>query len=245
MGSRRQLLTAFDFVYLRWLTTQWTTTIKATSRFAKNGPMHPLKVIDVVASGVARKCRRMAWIPSVVVLSGQFPATVLAQDSTDPMEVCYRMSDADLRHTCFDNEMQRRHGLAAHGPTIAPTAPAAPAPTSAPLVTSANTSINTAKHGPADDTIGLDGKQLIIKRKEEGIQPEIVKPMAAAIARLKTRPGHLYYFELDNGQVWESTDSEADLFLGPHETVLIRPGVLGAFFLKTPEGRSIRVHRLR
>ena len=123
------------------------------------------------------------------------------------MEVCYRMADADLRHACFDKEMQRRHAAA--------------------------------------DTVGLDGKQLIIKRKEAGIQPETVQPITAAIARLRPRPGNLYYFELDNGQVWESTESEADLLLGPHEAVLIRPGVLGAFFLKTAEGRSIRVHRLR
>jgi hypothetical protein len=186
--------------------------------------MHQLKVIGNIAIGVARKCPQMAWIPFGMLLLGQFPATVLAQDSTDPMEVCYRMSDADLRHACFDQEMQRRHSAAANG-----------AGSSAP---------RSATVGPTD-TVGLDGRQLIIKRKEAGIQPEAVKPIVAAITRLKPRPGHLYYFELDNGQVWESTDSEADLFLGPHETVLIRPGVLGAFFLKTPQGRSIRVHRLR
>jgi hypothetical protein len=176
--------------------------------------MHHLHVIDITAIGSAL----------CLLLFGQLSATVLAQESTDPMEVCYRMSDADLRHACFDREMQRRHtaGANAAGATASHPAPAAP-----------------------DDTVGLDGKQLIIKRKEEGIRPEGVKPIMAAIARLRPRPGHLYYFELDNGQVWESTDSEADLFLGPHETVLIRPGVLGAFFLKTPEGRSIRVHRLR
>ena len=159
-----------------------------------------------------------------LLMCGQWCATAVAQESTDPMEVCYRMSDADLRHACFDQEMQRRHSAAANG--------------------AANSAPRSAPVGPAD-TVGLDGRQLIIKRKELGIQPEVVKPMVAAIARLRPRPGHLYYFELDNGQVWESTDSESDLFLGPHETVLIRPGVLGAFFLKTAEGRSIRVHRLR
>jgi hypothetical protein len=35
------------------------------------------------------------------------------------------------------------------------------------------------------------------------------------------------------------------LLLGRHETVTIRSGVLGAFFLKTQEGNSIRVHRLK
>ena len=140
------------------------------------------------------------------------------------MEVCYRMSDADLRHACFDKEMQRRHSAAPNG-----------AGSSAP---------RSATVRPAD-TVGLDGRQLILKRKEEGIQPKAVQPMVAVIATLMQRPGHLYYFELDNGQVWESTDTVGDLFLGPHETVVIRPGVLGAFFLKTQDGNSIRVHRLR
>jgi hypothetical protein len=176
--------------------------------------MHQLKIFDGRTLGTA----------FCMLLSGPFSATVLAQESTDPMEVCYRMSDADLRHACFDREMQRRHSAGAN-------AAGAPASQPAPAAT--------------DDTVGLDGKQLIIKRKQEGIQPETVKPITAAIARLRPRPGHLYYFELDNGQVWESTDSEADLLLGPHEAVSIRPGILGAFFLKTAEGRSIRVHRLR
>jgi hypothetical protein len=201
--------------------------------------MHARKVIDAMALNVARPTR---WILLCLPLFGPFPTTALAQGSTDPMEVCFRMSDRDARLTCFDNEMQRRHTLAARGPTTAPTAPAA---TSAPPATRATAGVNTAKKGPPDDTIGLDGKQLILKRKEEDIQSETVKPMVAVIAKVIVRPGHLYYFELENGQVWESTDTAPELFLDPHETVVIRPGILGAFFLKTQEGNSIRVHRLR
>ncbi|HEY6457459.1 MAG TPA: hypothetical protein VIY90_19450 [Steroidobacteraceae bacterium] len=201
--------------------------------------MQQRKLIDAMPINVIRHTR---WILLCLPMFGSFAATVLAQTSSDPMEACFRMSDRDAKLACFDNEMQRRHALAAREPATAPTAPAA---TSAPPATNANSSIKTAKQGPPDDTIGLDGKQLIRKRKEEGIQPKAVQPMVAVIATLKQRPGHLYYFELENGQVWESTDTEGDLFLGPHETVLIRPGILGAFFLKTQDGKSIRVHRLR
>jgi hypothetical protein len=175
-----------------------------------------------------------------LLLCGQFPATALAQESTDPMQACARMTDRDARLACFDHEMQRRDALAAHGASAAPVAPAATAPPSP-----SGTPVTTAKQRLPDDTIGLDGKQLSIKRKEEGIEPEPVKPFVAAIVKLEPRPGHLYYFELDNGQVWESIEGESELFLGAHETVTIRPGVLGAFFLKTQEGNSIRVHRVR
>ncbi len=65
------------------------------------------------------------------------------------------------------------------------------------------------------------------------------------MTQLQRRPGHQYYFELDNGQLWESVDNQGELLLDRHETVSIRSGVLGAFFLKTREGTSIRVHRLR
>jgi hypothetical protein len=111
---------------------------------------------------------RQRWILLCLPMFAPYPATTLAQGSSDPMEPCFRMSDRDARLACFDNEMQRRHALAARVPTTAPTAPVA---TSAPLAASAPPGVTTAKKGPPDDTVGLDGKQLIIKRKEEGIQP--------------------------------------------------------------------------
>jgi hypothetical protein len=51
-------------------------------------------------------------------------------------------------------------------------------------------------------------------------------------------------FELSNGQIWEQ--SEAMRFSAePQQTVTIRPGLLGAFFLKNAAGASVRVHRLK
>jgi hypothetical protein len=186
-----------------------------------------------------RKAPRVLFF---LVIIGQFSVRALAQESTDEMETCFRLTDPAARLDCFDHEMQRRHSLAARGPRVAPIAPVAEA---APPVVPNAPSVTTAIQRPPDNTVGLDGKQLLRKRKEEGIQPEAVKPIVATIVRLQPRPGHLYYFELDNGQLWESTDTQGDLFLAPHETVTIKPGLLGAFFLLTQEGHSIRVHRLR
>jgi hypothetical protein len=195
----------------------------------------------------------MGRIFGLLLALGYCCATALAQGSTDPLEVCSQLSDASARLACFDHEIQRRHAAAAsvNSPANAAPAPAAAAPAAAPPPAAAatapagNAPARAVSQQPADDTIGLDGKQLLIKRKEEGIAPAAPTHLVAVLAQLRPRPGNQYYFELDNGQVWESTDNQGALLLGPHETVTIRSGVLGAFFLKTQEGNSIRVHRLK
>jgi hypothetical protein len=170
-----------------------------------------------------------------------FPEIALTQDSLDPMEKCFSVSDSAARLACFDSEMRRRHA-AAVSKSAAPVVPAPEAPVPPP---SPAAGVTTARTRAADDTVGLDGRQLILKRKAENIPSDAPEPMVVGLTRLIQQPGHQYYFELDNGQVWESTETTEDLFLGPHETVTIRPGIMGAFFLKTQEGNSIRVHRLR
>lgn len=103
--------------------------------------------------------------------------------------------------------------------------------TTSPAVQSTRANSTTARTKTSDDTISHHS--------------EAPQPMVVTLTRLIQRPGHQYSFELANGQVWESTDVEGDLFLGPHESVTIRGGAMGAFFLKTQSGVSIRVHRLR
>jgi hypothetical protein len=174
----------------------------------------------------------MTRITGLLLLLGSCWAA-FAQQSPDPMETCAALGDASARLACFDHEIQRRHAATATANKPVDSTPAAAAP--APL----------ANRKPADDTIGLDGKQLSIRRKQEGIAPAPRVLIVAKLTQLQPRPGHQYYFELDNGQVWESVDNQGQLLLGTHETVSIRPGVLGAFLLKTEAGNSIRVHRLR
>jgi hypothetical protein len=193
----------------------------------------------------------------LLLLVGFGATTVLAQAPPDAMEACSQVSDAGARLACFDREIQRRHGTSAgtgnpadaapaHPTPGAPAASVAPARASAPAAASAgNAPAPVASRQPVDDTVGLDGKQLSIRRKEEGIAPAAPTLIVAGLTQLQSRPGHQYYFELDNGQVWESVDNQGQLLLGAHDTVAIRPGMLGAFFLKTPDGISIRVHRLR
>ena len=201
----------------------------------------------------------------LVLALGCCATMALAQDSEEPMEVCFRQSDATARLACFDHEMQRRHAAAAaHGATIAGTAPApASASARATTATVAPTASSTAVATPPDtavaaaasaaaaakqraaDNVGLQGSALRRKLKEEGVAPETVQPIVAKLVRLLPRPQDLNAFELDNGQTWEQTETIANLDLRSHDTVTIKPGVLGAFFLITPRSQRVRVRRIR
>lgn len=173
---------------------------------------------------------RRATLATLILLGfGAHAQVALTQEASDPLEKCFSTSDSAARLACFDSEMHRRHA-ATESTHTAP---------------STGASLTTAPPRTADDTLGLDGRQLILKRKAENIPPGTPEPMVVTLTRLTQHPGHQYSFELANGQIWQSTDAEGDLFLGPHETVTIRAGVMGAFFLKTQNGLSIRVHRLR
>jgi hypothetical protein len=200
--------------------------------------------------GDFRMRQRTRYLRPLMLIPLGVCAIAPAQQASDPLEACYQLADSAAQLTCFRQEMQRRHALTAQQATTTAPAPApAAAPSSAATQTFTPTprsaAIAPAARPQGDDTVGLDGRQLSIKRKQEGIEAPTIKPIVAGLTELKQRPGHQYYFELDNGQVWESTDAQSDLFLGPHESVTIRPGFLGAFFLRTQEGNSIRVHRLR
>lgn len=197
--------------------------------------MHHRKLIEAVASGGARQFS-CSWCTPVCLLAlWPFSPTVLAQESVNPIEVCSKVTDRDARLDCFDHAAALRNHVA----------PVAPAGTSKPPTPTDTRGVTPAPNGPADDITGLDAKQISARRKAEGRPPQVVKPIVATLARLDQQPTGHCYFELDNGQVWAATACEPAQFPALHETVRIRPGVFGAFFLKTREGSSIKVYRLR
>jgi hypothetical protein len=157
----------------------------------------------------------MTWRIGLVLAVGCVATCAVVQGSEDPLEVCYREADASARVACFDHEMQRRHAAAA------------------------------ANQKRAQDNVGLEGPQLHQKLKAEGVAVGPVQPIVATITRLLPRSDNEYAFELDNGQTWEQAESKADLYVKPHDSVTIKPGVLGSFYMTTSRSQRIRVHRIR
>lgn len=159
------------------------------------------------------------------------PTLVLGQSTQDPMEVCYQKPDGAVRLECFNQEMQRRHAAGHQAAAVV----------AAPTVSSPMASARK----PVDDTVGLQGAQLHKKQREEGLAQEPVKPVSATIARLQPGPYSGYTFELDNGQSWEQAEAMPNLNVKVGDSVNIKAGVLGSFFLSTAKSQRVRVHRIR
>lgn len=168
---------------------------------------------------------------------GLFCVHALAQGQPDPLEACYQQPDGAPRLACFNREMQHRKAAVAAGATASPPAAvtAASPPAAAPAATTGT---------PAADTVGLSGSQLRKKLKEERIEPAAVKPIVAKVVRMVPRPHAVLAFVLDNGQTWEQTESMDNLDVKLQDTVTIKPGILGAFFLNTPRSQRVRVQRI-
>jgi hypothetical protein len=194
--------------------------------------------------GIGSHPKRHAVMAALWLLSFSLHAKVaLTQTASDPMEVCFRVSDAAARLACFDSEMRRRHAAATPAPAVV--AAPAPAPAASPPAISQVPAFAAAP-APAPAIAAAPAPAIAPAPPSTAASlTPAPKPLVVALARLIPHPGHIYVFELENGQAWESTESVSDLFMGAHELVTIRPGVMGAFFLKTQEGISIRIHRLR
>jgi hypothetical protein len=67
----------------------------------------------------------------------------------------------------------------------------------------------------------------------------------AHIVSVSQPDGRKYRIVLDNDQVWQESEHTRDLDLAAGQTVQIKPGVLGSFFLMLDSGLSTRIRRIR
>lgn len=168
-------------------------------------------------------------------------STVAAAGQPDAFDACAREQVPAQRLACFDRATAARH--AADQAPARNTSSQAATPSreaSGPRPSSA-----TAPNLSANTDIGLDARQPHEARRERGepaIQP--TAPIVARVMRVIPREPYISAFELDNGQIWEQSET-ARLSVMPQDEVTIRHGVLGSFFLKSAEGISVRVHRVK
>jgi hypothetical protein len=148
-------------------------------------------------------------------------STAAMAQQSDVYHACAAEKDSTARLACFDRVDSARY-------------PTSSAPSVAPVASS-----------PANPDIGLDARQARRERAQRGVpEPEPPAAVVATVVRVIERGPLISAFELSNGQIWEQSESMR-FSAEPRQTVTIRPGLLGAFFLKNTAGVSVRVHRLQ
>jgi hypothetical protein len=177
-------------------------------------------------------------LKSTVAMKAMYAAVTIASLSTaalaqqsDAYHDCAAEKDTTARLACFDRVDLARH-------------PTSSAPSAAPVV-SVGPAAAPAASSPADRDMGLDARQARRERAQRG-EPEPAQPgiIVATVVTVIPRSPLISAFELSNGQIWEQAES-AKFSAEPRQTVTIRPGLFGAFFLKNQAGVMIRVHRLK
>jgi hypothetical protein len=181
----------------------------------------------------------------------------------DAFDACAQDKDPMTRLACFDREVAARNAAdRTAAPTASPTPPhaaiAPPAetpsvPAQAPAIAAAAaaapvlapTTAATPAVSASTRDIGLDALELRRQRAERGEpEPPPAAPIEALIVKVIPRQPMISAFVLDNGQIWEQSEA-MKMAAKPDQKVVIRHGVLGAFFLKTPDGVVVRVHRVK
>jgi hypothetical protein len=178
----------------------------------------------------------MRHVTLCIVFALSLAPAAFAQAAPDAFDICARQEDPTARLACFDRQIAARHA-------------AKPAVVASPTRAAAAVAVAAPKPVPAaaaDSAVGLDARQL---RK---LHPESAASAKAAplsiegkvVAVIPRRP-LISAFELDNGQVWEQSETVDGLWIKPQETVTIHEGTMGGFLLKSADGHQVRVKRVR
>ncbi len=173
-------------------------------------------------------------------------SSAAAAQQWDAFDACATNKDPAARLACFDQAVLARQASRstpmAAAPVQPPPAAAAPAAV-APAMAAAARPVPA----PIDSDVGLNSQQVRKQRAERGeSEPPPPPPSSfeATIVRVVARTPLISAFELSNGQIWEQTEA-MKISVEPQQTVTIRHGALGSFFLKSAAGVSVRVHRLK
>ena len=168
---------------------------------------------------------------SVLVATSMLMMPVSAADFVSSFKQCAAEKDSLNRLLCYDklakvvNYQQADVEL-----------------TSAPVTTPKGPStVSNARTLEPTSTEDKFGAKHLSKEKHE----TVVQVSYVIEAIDKTVRG-LYRFTFENGQKWEQQDTDVKARFKVGETVIIKSGVLGAFYLKRPSSnRTIRVKRIK
>jgi hypothetical protein len=161
---------------------------------------------------------------AVAVLAGctALPASVLAAEVVaSPTHACARLQDRTQRLDCYDAAFARPADEASPQPATAAT-PAAPAAAAA--------------------NFGLTPQQIDRKAPDGGSAK--LDQLASKVVALKRGHHGQFTATLENGQIWEQIEVEANATIAIGDSVTIRRAAMSSYLMVTPRGVATRVRRI-
>jgi hypothetical protein len=204
---------------------------------------------------------RMLWQSCIVAAVGCLASGLtLAQSTVD----CSTVAEDRARLKCYDEQAARQKKASA--PPAATTSPATAAPPAAsaaspvtpapsarasqPAAAAASGTASPATSAPSaaatSSDFGLNAET--IRKRQAAANPDTPKEPDEIVGRVKavqTKARGEYRITLDDGQVWDETQHSSST-QAPEvgETVTIKRGMLGSYFLSHSAGLALRVKRI-
>jgi len=177
---------------------------------------------------------RVLWQSCVAVVLGSLAsAESLAQATVD----CSTVAEDMARLKCYDEQAARKKAPAPAPARATPTP--TPTPTPAPAA--------AARPSSPSSEFGLSAEA--IRKKQAAANPDAAKAPEQLVSRVKavtTKALGAYQITLEDGQVWEETQhSSGSIPPKVGETVTIRQGMLGSYFLTSSAALALRVKRIQ
>lgn len=160
-------------------------------------------------------------------------SSMCAAQSLDKLSTCAAMTEDRARLKCYDAEVVRlglKAPAAANHPDVKPPATVAAAVPKKPAIS---------------EDFGLQGEALR-KKKAADASPEVpLDELTARVRSVSERALGELRIELDNGQVWVETEKHMGVPIVAGESIILKPGRFGSFFLTRQSGPTLRVKRLQ
>lgn len=193
---------------------------------------------------------RVLWQSCVVAAMGCLASGVSPAQSTAD---CSSVAEDRARLKCYDEQSARQKKAAAAAAQTATASPTAtPPPAAAPRAATPHTvpaapdsvSKPARATSPSSD-FGLDEEA--IRKRQAAANPDTLKEPEQLVSRVKAvvkKPRGEYRITLEDGQVWEETQhTSSSVPPGVGDSVTIKRGMLGSYFLERGAGLALRVKR--
>jgi hypothetical protein len=177
-------------------------------------------------------------------------------EDLNAVQLCPDLADDRARLACYD----AAYGVRAprigaqsspHSAQPAGTSAASVAPVSTASASKTTQSAGTAGAIGSTDAVGTatppaefgDTGQLPAERKAKAKLP---KKLKATVQSVKALQGGLYVLTLDNGQVWQTQESDWQVVFKPNDVVIVSKMAFTTFQIASADGgRSVGVRRIQ